>query len=86
MAGNSGAVVDLPIIDVSSSDMQAAKDIVNAASTYGFVFVKGYESLISESNIGDMFSLVSWAISVVCKLEPNLMLCSHASSSRPRKT
>jgi hypothetical protein len=58
MAASSNTPTELPIIDVSSSDLQAAKDILNAACTYGFVFIKGYESIIPESDINDMFSLV----------------------------
>jgi len=55
---NNGEALSLPIIDVSSSDSQTAKDILDAASRYGFVFIKNYESYLSSEQITAMFSLV----------------------------
>ena len=58
MTVTTAAPLDIPIIDISD-EYRAAKDLVHAASRYGFVFIKnGGEDDILQPSINDMFGLV----------------------------
>jgi hypothetical protein len=50
--------INIPVIDISSPSLDVAKDILEAASTYGFVFVKNHEVGIPPEDIQGMFDLV----------------------------
>lgn len=53
-----GAPLAIPVIDIADEN-RAANDLVDAASRYGFVFVKNSGAdEISQKSISDMFSLV----------------------------
>ncbi|OCK93267.1 Clavaminate synthase-like protein [Cenococcum geophilum 1.58] len=49
--------INIPVIDISSPSLDVAKDILEAASTYGFVFVKNHEVGIPPEDIQGMFDL-----------------------------
>ena len=50
--------INIPVIDISSPSLDVAKDILEAASIYGFVFVKNHEVGIPPEDIQGMFDLV----------------------------
>ena len=58
MGSVNGADVTIPVIDISSPSLDVAEDILEAASTYGFVFVKNHEVGIPPEDIQRMFDLV----------------------------
>jgi hypothetical protein len=58
MGSANGADVTIPVIDISSPSLDVAEDILEAASTYGFVFVKNHEVGIPPEDIQRMFDLV----------------------------
>ena len=51
----------IPIVDISGSraDLDLARELVDAAATCGFVFVKNEGKYIPVKNIDDAFALVS---------------------------
>jgi len=54
-AGN----MTIPVIDVSSPSDNVARQVLDAASTHGFLFIKNDGVAISPKDIDDMFKLVS---------------------------
>ncbi|KAF2838105.1 Clavaminate synthase-like protein [Patellaria atrata CBS 101060] len=52
-----GDSANIPVIDISSPTVEVAKALVNASSTYGFVFVKNNDIGIPPQDISDMFEL-----------------------------
>lgn len=58
MGSANGTDITIPVIDISSPSLDVAEDILEAASTYGFVFVKNHEVGISPEDIQGMFDLV----------------------------
>jgi hypothetical protein len=60
---------EIPVIDISSPSIKTAKEILDAASTHGFVFVKNHDVGIPPADIQAMFDLVglrslSWVLCV----------------------
>lgn len=53
---NSSTSADIPVVKLSSPS--AAVDLLNAAATYGFVFVENEEQDIPTVDVKDMFDLV----------------------------
>lgn len=52
--------VQIPVIDISASNHNAANELLNAAAKYGFVFVENNEAAhTSAKEIHEMFNLVS---------------------------
>ncbi|KAI9831324.1 MAG: hypothetical protein M1819_005098 [Sarea resinae] len=49
--------VRLPVIDISTPDARAGNEIVDAASKYGFLFIKAQGSGFSQNDIDRMFEL-----------------------------
>jgi isopenicillin N synthase-like dioxygenase len=64
MTAKAQSVVDIPVIDIDDGE-QAAKAIVQAASQYGFVFVKNGDHGISIDRIDTMFELVNLSYDIV---------------------
>ena len=56
--------VQLPVVDISGSSPEAeiAKELVDAASTYGFVYIKSLGKDIPVEAIDNIFSLVNTAM------------------------
>ncbi|EON70013.1 hypothetical protein W97_09279 [Coniosporium apollinis CBS 100218] len=57
MATANGDKLDLPVIDISSADSGVAKQILDAASRYGFVFVSNENNAFDQADIQRMFGL-----------------------------
>jgi hypothetical protein len=55
----SAGSVQIPVIDISSNDPSNAKALLDAASTYGFVFVENNHVGIPPGEIAQMFEMVS---------------------------
>jgi isopenicillin N synthase-like dioxygenase len=53
------AASTLPVIDISSSSPDTAKELVKAISEYGFVYIKS--NVIPNKDINEMFGLVGVA-------------------------
>ena len=49
--------VDIPIIDISEENKDAAAQLLDAASKYGFVFIENGESGIRPKDISHMFEI-----------------------------
>lgn len=56
---------DIPVIDISSSSPEIAKEVLEAASTHGFLFIKNDGATIPPRDIDHMFDLVSSSCSQV---------------------
>ncbi|KAI9686185.1 MAG: hypothetical protein M1822_003840 [Bathelium mastoideum] len=56
MADDKEPPIDIPVIDLSD-ESQAAKPLLEAASRYGFVFVKNDQHEVLQKQIDDMFKL-----------------------------
>ena len=65
MASTNGHTGQIPVIDLSGSlpESQIAKDLVDAAATYGFVYVKNQGKDIPAEVIDGIFDLVSLDLS-----------------------
>jgi hypothetical protein len=50
---------EIPVIDISSPSPDVAKEVLHAASTHGFLFIKNDGVTIPPQDIDDMFDLVS---------------------------
>lgn len=49
----------IPVIDISTPSDEVARQVLDAASTHGFLFIKNDGVTIPPQDIDDMFSLVS---------------------------
>jgi hypothetical protein len=49
---------DIPVIDISNPSPEIAKQVLEAASTHGFLFIKNDGVTIPPKDIDDMFQLV----------------------------
>ena len=49
----------LPVIDLSKAPQEAANEILEAASTHGFLFIRN-NGVIPSGDIDAMFKLVRW--------------------------
>lgn len=52
------ADANIPIIDISNPSPEVAQQVLSAASTHGFLFIKNDGVTIPPSDIADMFALV----------------------------
>lgn len=59
MVGTNGGTADIPVIDISEANQDAAADLIDAAAKYGFLFVKNNTAGIAPGEIADVFSLVN---------------------------
>ena len=51
--------VQIPVIDISEArEAETADKLVDAVVRYGFVFVKGEETVFTKQNLDDIFALV----------------------------
>jgi len=48
----------IPVIDISSPSPDVAQQVLDAASTHGFLFIKNDGVTIPPEDISDMFQLV----------------------------
>lgn len=48
----------VPIVDISPSNAQAAEQLVEAATDYGFVFINGQDLGFNSQILDDVFQLV----------------------------
>jgi hypothetical protein len=51
--------VVIPVIDISKPSAETAQQVLDAASTHGFLFIKNDDSIIPSKDIAEMFGLVS---------------------------
>jgi hypothetical protein len=58
MAATNGTTDQIPVIDLSGPDKILAKELVHAAATYGFVYVKSLGKDIPLESIDGTFALV----------------------------
>ncbi|KAK5019080.1 hypothetical protein LTR60_001242 [Cryomyces antarcticus] len=58
MAASTVDAANIPLIDISSASSETAKQLLDAASTCGFVFVNNNEAGIPPADIHDMFELI----------------------------
>ena len=56
---HSEAVATIPVIDISKPNDDTAREVLEAASTHGFLFIKNDGLTIPPKDIDDMFKLVS---------------------------
>lgn len=56
--------VVIPIIDISNPSAEVAKQVLDAASTHGFLFIRNDNGIIPSKDIADMFDLVSPQINI----------------------
>lgn len=59
---NNEETFDLPIVDISSKSALVARDLLDATSQYGFVFIRGYRDYITPEDIDTMFDLVVFIV------------------------
>jgi ubiquinone/menaquinone biosynthesis C-methylase UbiE len=50
---------EIPVIDISSASLEVADEVLHAASTHGFLFIKNDGVTIPPEDIDEMFRLVS---------------------------
>jgi isopenicillin N synthase-like dioxygenase len=58
---------EIPIIDISEPSPTVAQQVLDAACTHGFLFIKNDGSTIPQADIDEMFNLV--------RLDTNLKIC-----------
>jgi hypothetical protein len=58
MALSQSQEIRLPVLDVTTADTETAKELVEAISKYGFVFIKNNHNEIPPPVIEEMFGLV----------------------------
>jgi isopenicillin N synthase-like dioxygenase len=58
MARNGSKAIELPLIDVTKTDGQTAKQLVDAVATHGFVYLKNNNGEIPPGEIDEVFDLV----------------------------
>jgi hypothetical protein len=63
---------NIPVIDISHPSPEIAQQVLDAASTHGFLFIKNDGVTIPPKDINDMFSLVSIhsTFSLILPLKP----------------
>lgn len=61
MSGHLPVDAGIPIIDISNPSSEVAKDVLDAASTHGFLFIKNDGVTIPPQDIASMFDLVGMA-------------------------
>jgi hypothetical protein len=50
--------IELPVLDISSTDKEMASRLVESVSKYGFVYIKNNEAGIPSGDVDAMFKLV----------------------------
>lgn len=73
--------VAIPIIDIREPCLEVAKQVLEAASTHGFLFIKNDHGIISSDDIADMFALVSHLDQHIYRGAVMLILPSLVNSS-----
>lgn len=69
MEAVNGRAGQIPVIDLSGPETEVAKQLVDAAATYGFVYVKSQGKDIPIEDIDNIFALVnpqSWTLIAHC--------------------
>jgi hypothetical protein len=61
MAATNGQTGQIPVIDLSGIEETVAKELVDAAATYGFVYIKSLGKDIPVEVIDRIFALVRLA-------------------------
>ena len=56
---SSMSAIDIPVIDISSRNTNAASQLLAAAANNGFVFIKNNDAGVEAKDIESMFNLVS---------------------------
>ena len=49
---------DIPIIDISNPSAEVAQQVLDAASTHGFLFIQNDGALLPTEHVNSMFDLV----------------------------
>ena len=58
MVQDSERAIELPVIDVTSTDRDTAKRLIDAVATHGFVYLKNNHDEIPSKDLDEMFALV----------------------------
>jgi hypothetical protein len=67
--------VIIPIIDISNPSAEVAKQVLDAASTHGFLFIKNDAGIIPTKDIAGMFELVSYLYQNIYHVPPEIDKC-----------
>lgn len=59
MATRAGPTADLAVVDLSRNDREVANELLLAASTFGFVYVKNNEAGIMPADLTEIFQMVT---------------------------
>jgi hypothetical protein len=72
---------EIPVIDISNPSLSVAQEVLDAACTHGFLFIKNDGSTIPQADIDEMFNLVSgpyrfnlYVLSKISCLSVNILL------------
>lgn len=57
MGSQEGDTVGIPVIDIQHANTEAPKQLLDAATTYGFVFIENVETGFTKQDIDHMFDL-----------------------------
>jgi hypothetical protein len=84
---------EIPVIDVSSPSPSVAQEVLDAACTHGFLFIKNDGSTIPQADIDEMFNLVSkpcqfplYVLSKISHLQVNILLETPKPPSQIKPT
>ena len=48
----------IPVLDISNPDVELARQLVDGAEKYGFIFIRNHNGEMASSDIDSMFELV----------------------------
>jgi len=74
----------IPVIDISQPSKQIAQQVLDAASTYGFLYIKNDGTTIATEDIHNMFKLVN--PSIVPRKKTCLTVLTITNSHKPSST
>jgi isopenicillin N synthase-like dioxygenase len=55
--GSKGTGIDIPVVDIRPGNREAARQVLDAATNYGFVFIENNDTGIDVKDIDHMFDL-----------------------------
>jgi hypothetical protein len=84
---------EIPVIDISNPSLSVAQEVLDAACTHGFLFIKNDGSTIPQADIDEMFNLVSkpyqltlYVLSKIAHLQVNILLETPKLPSQVKPT
>jgi isopenicillin N synthase-like dioxygenase len=70
-----GNSADIPVIDISGSEDEVARQLVNAAEEHGFIYIRNIGLNITPESIEEAFQLVSNRSQSSSCNEPIILTC-----------